>query len=62
MKIKTGCKAATGDFWYDLSIGGYLKPEEILSNEGDMLAVKNAIEIIKDFERSCEDQIEDFYV
>lgn len=61
MKIKEGLEVSTGEFWYDLTDGGYLKPEEILVDEKDIEAVRKAIKIIKEFESSCEEQIEDFY-
>ena len=61
MKIKDGLEISTGEFWYDLADGGYLKPEEILVDEKDVQAVKQAIKIIREFESSCEEQIEDFY-
>jgi hypothetical protein len=60
MKIKEGCTASTDDFWYDLTSGGYLNPEDILENKEDIDSVKNAIEIIQEFEQSCDEQIEDF--
>lgn len=60
MKIKDGVQASTGDFWYDLTSGGYLKPEELLENKEDIIKVKEAIKVIRDFEYSCEEQIEDF--
>jgi hypothetical protein len=61
MKIKENCDITTSDFWYDLTDGGYLKPEEILENEEDVEKVKNAIDVLMDFQSSCEDQIEDFW-
>ncbi|MEN6431286.1 MAG: hypothetical protein ABFD06_00095 [Smithella sp.] len=60
MKIKKGCTASTSDFWYDLTSGGYLKLEDILENKEDVDRAKNAIEVIREFEQSCEEQIEDF--
>lgn len=60
MKIKDGCEASTSEFWYDLTKGGYLKPEEILENPKDVKRVQKAINTLVDFESSCEDQIEDF--
>ena len=60
MKIKKGCTASTSDFWYDLTSGGYLKLEYILENKEDVDRAKNAIEVIREFEQSCEEQIEDF--
>ena len=60
MKIKEGCKARSSDFWYDLTDGGYLLPEQILENEEDVDKVYDAINVILEFERSCNEQIEDF--
>ena len=60
MKIKEGCTASTSDFWYDLTSGGYLKPEDILEEAEDIENVKKAIDTLQEFEDSCEEQIEDF--
>jgi len=60
MKIKKGLAVSTGDFWYDLTDGGYLKPEEICENAIDAKRVVEAIEILMDFQQSCDEQIEAF--
>ena len=60
MKIKEGCTASSSDFWYDLTSGGYLSPEDILENKEDVERVKNAIEVVQEFEQSCNEQIEGF--
>jgi len=60
MKIKAGVEAYSDDFWYDLTSGGYLRPEEILENEDDIKKVKDAIFVLEDFQRSCEEQIDGF--
>lgn len=60
MKIKDGCEASTSEFWYDLTSGGYLEPEEILENPEDAKKVREAIKIIMEFEASYEEQIEGF--
>jgi hypothetical protein len=60
MKIKKNCKASTSDFWYDLTDGGYLKPDKICADKDDAQLVKDAIAIVKEFEESCKEQIEDF--
>lgn len=60
MEIKKDLEISTDEFWYDLSVGGYLNPEEICVNEEDVNKVNEAIKIIKDFEISCEKQIEGF--
>lgn len=59
MEIKKDIEAYTQDFWYDVK-EGYIKPEAILVNQGDINAVKAAIAILKEFEDSCDEQIEGF--
>lgn len=60
MKIKKGIEVSTQDFWYDLTDGGYLEPDEICDNQEDADKVKKAIAVIIDFQASCEEQIEGF--
>lgn len=60
MRIKKGLEIHSSDFWYDLTYGGYLRPTEICANIEDGIRVEHAIELIKDFEESCEEQIKDF--
>lgn len=55
MKIKDGCVAETSDFWYDLTYGGYLKPEEILDDPADVKRVNEAISILSELESLCEE-------
>lgn len=59
MKIIAGSKAYSTDFWYDIN-EGYLKPEELLELQDEADKVKSAISILKEFEKSLEEQIEDF--
>lgn len=61
MKIKKGLEVSSSDFWYDLTDGGYLDPVKICANKEDAEKVIEAIKIIKDFEKSCDEQIEDFF-
>jgi hypothetical protein len=60
MKIRKSCTASTSDFWYDLTDGGYLKPEKICADKADAQRVKDAIVVVREFQESCEDQIEGF--
>jgi len=60
MKIKKNCKASTSDFWYDLTDGGYLEPKKICADPKDAERVLEAIKVVRDFQDSCENQIEDF--
>lgn len=55
MEFVKKAKIVTDDFYYDLFDGGYIKPEKLLKNQEDIDKVKNAIEIIKDFKESAED-------
>ena len=61
MKIKENLDITTDDFYYDLFMGGYLKPENLCENKEDAERVRAAMEVLKDFEQSCEDQIENFF-
>ena len=60
MKVKENCEAYASEFHYDLFLGGYLKPENILENQDDIDSVKDVIAVINEFEESCISQIEDF--
>jgi len=60
MEIKKGLEHSTSDPWYDLSAGGYLRPEEICENPEDAKKVSEAVETIEDFLNSCEEQIDGF--
>lgn len=59
-KIKKGLEISSGDFWYDVTDGGYLDPKEICTNKKDAEKIIAAIDIVKEFQQSCEEQIEDF--
>lgn len=61
MKLKENLEISTDDFYYDLFEGGYINPEEMLIDNDDIIAVENAINVIENFKKSCEQQIEDFY-
>ena len=60
MKLKKGLKDSTSDFWYDLTSGGYLDPFKMCASKQDAEKVIEAVAIVKDFENSCEEQIEGF--
>lgn len=60
MQLKKGLQNATSDFWYDLTDGGYLKPEKMCESKEDAERVNAAIDTIKTFQKSCEEQIENF--
>lgn len=41
-------------FWYDLTLGGYIKPKEVLSDEGQIAELEKAIAIVRSFENALE--------
>lgn len=48
------------DIYYDLTDGGYLKPEDFLKNEKDIVEVLKALEIVKKYVNSVVyDDMED---
>lgn len=40
----------TDDFWYDLTDGGYIKPENVLEDESQIKSVREAIGLLNSFE------------
>ena len=60
MKIKKGLEVCSSDFWYDLTDSGYLQPYHICANEKDARKVYEAICTLREFQDSCEEQIEGF--
>lgn len=59
MKLKEDAAVTTGDFWYDLFDGGYIKPEELLENSSDITKVNNAIKVLKEFRDTLEEIMEE---
>lgn len=59
MKIKDNLEVSTAEFWYDIN-NGYINPDEILVNQKDIDKVNEAVRVLKEFEESCEEQIEGF--
>lgn len=55
-KIKDNVEEQGGSdgFWYDLTIGGYINPEEILADEYQLKRLKEAISLVRDFELTIE--------
>ena len=44
-------------FWYDLTGGGYIKPEQILADEKQLKKLQKAIEIVSSFEKMLKEEI-----
>lgn len=52
MKFKKNAKdldVCTSDFWYDFFDGGYIVPEELMSDEDEIDAVNIAARVLKKF-------------
>lgn len=60
MQVNKECGASSSDFWYDLTDGGYLDPNKICTKQEDAERVIAAVFIVKEFQTSCEEQIEGF--
>ena len=45
----------TSDFWYDLVLGGYIKPEEMLSDPEQVKEIEKAVNVLSSFERAAKD-------
>lgn len=60
IELKEGLDISTSEFWYDLTQGGYLDPMKMCVNPSVARKIKDAIKLVRDFERACEEQIEGF--
>jgi len=47
-------RPVTGEFWYDISAGGYLKPEEFSDDPETIKAIKEAVKLLQKLEYMCE--------
>ena len=47
-------QGSSNGFWYDITGGGYIKPEEVLNNKEQINKLKEAIHLIRQFEVSLE--------
>ena len=55
MKVKANAEAyCTSEFMYDLVDGGYVEPEKFLENDNDVQAVEDALEVIREFRRTLD--------
>ena len=57
-KFKKGVKVYTEEFWYGLTDGGYIKPENVLVDEEQFEKLQAAIDLVRSFERAIDDQSE----
>jgi len=56
MKFKKGASVTTGEFWYDLTDGGYIKPEKLLKDKVQAKKITEAVELLREFKREAEEQ------
>ena len=49
-------KVCTSDFWYDLTKGGYIKPELMLEDADEARRVRLAINVILQFQQDAMDK------
>lgn len=54
MKTKEREPMPTEDFYHDLFVGGYFKPEEFLLHQYDIFAVNDAIITIENYRKTLE--------
>lgn len=55
-KFKKNAKPqGEGDFWYDLTDGGYIEPEAVLIDKNQITALKDAIVLIRSFQIAMSD-------
>jgi hypothetical protein len=54
-KFKQGAKAEIGteDPWYALTDGGYLRPEDVLSDQSQIEELTRAVKLVKQFIDQC---------
>lgn len=53
-KFKKKVNVSTADFWYDLSAGGYLTPEDFTKDKETINAINDAVELLQKLEEMCE--------
>lgn len=53
MTFKKDAKIVTDDFWYDLTDGGFIKPEDVLEPM-DAHKVSQALRILQEFQQEAE--------
>lgn len=48
-KFKENYAIVSSDLYYDLFIGGYIKPEKFVEDESQLEEIKEAISLVKSF-------------
>ena len=58
-KFKEDADVYTEEFWYDLTDGGYIKPEDVLDDREQIANLRAAIELVWSFEKAINERMED---
>lgn len=56
--FKEDVEVYTEEFWYDLTDGGYIKPENVLADEEQIAKLQAAIDLVRSFERAIDERSE----
>ena len=56
MKFKEGASFSTSEFWYGLTAGGYINPDDLLEDSSEAKKVKEAIAVVQEFEYEAASQ------
>lgn len=53
-KKESPMQGSSDGFWYDITDGGYVRPDQVLSDPGQLKKLNDAIEIVESFEKALE--------
>lgn len=55
-KFKENAKlqGSSDGFWYDITMGGYIKPEEVLEDKEQLQQLFDTLDLVENFERALE--------
>lgn len=48
-------QGSSDGFWYDITDGGYIDPEELLAENEQLVKLEDALEIVRSFEKALKD-------
>ena len=49
-------QGSSSGFWYDITMGGYVRPESVLEDKKQLEELNNAINLVRSFESALEDE------
>jgi len=56
--FKEDVEVFTEEFWYDLTDGGYIKPENVLADKEQIAKLQAAIDLVRSFEQAIDERSE----